>query len=90
MTSGSVTCAWWPARLTALSSSAIQIDMRVNGRVSTCGSGAVTFPIAVKVDPRTVDIHRPVTVRLAYQVRLPGGGGTKRWSYTSVAPAVGR
>jgi hypothetical protein len=90
MTSGSVSCAWWPAQLTVLGPSAIQIDMRVNGRVSACGSGAVGFPIAVKIDPRTVDVHRPVSVRLAYQVHLPGGGGTKQWSYTSVAPAVGR
>ena len=50
MTTGSVNCAWWPKRLTVLGPSAIRIDMRVNGRVSTCGSGAVSFPIAVKID----------------------------------------
>jgi hypothetical protein len=88
MTTGSVTCAWWPARLTVLGPSAIRIDMRVNGRVSACGSGAVGFPIAVKFDPRVVDVRRPVTVRLAYAVRLPGGGGTRRWNRTAVAPAV--
>jgi hypothetical protein len=87
MTSGSITCAWWPARLTVLDPSAIRIDMRVNGRVSRCGSGAVGFPIAVKL-PLAVDVHQPVKVRLAYKVRLPGGGGVSRRSYTSVAPAI--
>jgi hypothetical protein len=90
MTTGSVSCAWWPARLTVLRPSAIRIDMRVNGRVSMCGSGAVVFPIAVKIDPRVVDVRRPVTVRLAYKVRLPGNGGTRRWNHTSVAPALSR
>ncbi len=89
MTTGTVSCAWWPARLTALGPSAIRIDMRVNGLVSACGSGGVGFPIAVKL-PRAVDVHHPVTVRLAYKVHLPGGGGTKRWSHTSVAPALSR
>jgi hypothetical protein len=84
MTTGSVTCAWWPARLTIFGRSEIRIDMRVNGRVSTCGAGAVGFPIAVNVDPRMVDIHRPLTVRLAYKV------GTRRWSHTAVAPAISR
>jgi hypothetical protein len=87
MTSGSVSCAWWPARLTVLRPSAIRIDMRVNGRVADCGSGAVGFPIAVRL-PRTVDVHQPVTVRLAYKVQLPDGGGTRRRDYTSVAPAI--
>ena len=89
MTTGTVSCAWWPARLTVLGPSAIRIDMRVNGRVSACGSGGAAFPIAVKL-PRPVDVHQPVTVRLAYKVRLPGGGGVKRWNHTSVAPAVSR
>jgi hypothetical protein len=83
-TSGTVSCAWWPARLTVLGSSSIRIDMRVNGSVSRCGSGAVGFPIAVNVDPRMVDIHRPLAVRIAYKV------GTRRWSHTSVAPALSR
>jgi hypothetical protein len=88
MTTGSVTCAWLPARLAVLGRSSIRIDMRVNGRVSTCGSGAAAFPIAVKIDPRTIDVNRPVTVRLAYKVRQPGGGGVRRWSRTAVAPAI--
>ena len=86
MTTGSVSCAWWPKRLTVLGPSAIRIDMRVNGRVSACGAGAVGFPIAVKIDPRIVDIHRPLTVRLAYKVRR--GGSTTQWNHTSVAPAI--
>jgi len=90
MTTGSVSCAWWPARLTVLGPNAIRIDMRVNGRVSACGSGAVGFPIAVTIDPRTVDSHGPVTVRLAYKVHLPGSGGTRQWNYTSAAPPVSR
>jgi hypothetical protein len=85
LTSGSVNCAWWPARLTVLGPSEIEIDMRVNGQVTTCGSGAVAFPIAVKIDPRTVDVHHPLTVRLAYKVRL--GRATKQWSKTLHARA---
>lgn len=86
-TSGTVSCAWLPARLTVLGPSAVRIDMRVNGRVSTCGSGSAGFPIAVTI-PRMIDIHRPLSVRLAYKVRLPGGGGTQRWKRTVVAPAL--
>ena len=87
MTTGSISCAWWPARLAVLSPNAIRIDMRVNGRVSMCGSGAVGFPIAVKI-PRSIDTCHAVTVRLAYKVRLPGGGGTRRWNHTSVASPI--
>ena len=81
MTTGSVSCAWWPTRLTVLGPSAIRIDMRVNGAVSTCGAGGVGFPVAVKI-PRSVDVRRPVTVRLAYRV------GDRRWNNTAVAPAL--
>lgn len=88
MTSGSSTCAWWPRRLTVLGPSSIRIDMRVNGVVSACTGGAVSFPIAVKIDPRVVDVRRPVTVRLSYEVRLPRGGGVERWNDTSVVPAL--
>jgi hypothetical protein len=84
MTTGSVTCAWWPARLTVLNPTAIQIDMRVNGAVSRCGAGGVGFPIAVKIDPRIVDVHRPLSVLLAYKV------GDRQWNKTGVAPAIGR
>jgi hypothetical protein len=90
MTTGSVTCAWWPKRLTVLGASSIRIDMRVNGRVSACGSGAVGFPIGVEIDPRTVDVRRPITVQLAYKVQLPDGSGTSKWRHTSVAPAISR
>jgi len=86
-TSATVNCAWWPARLTVLGPSSVRVDMRVNGVVSKCGSGAVGFPIAVKI-PGVVDVHEPVTVRLAYKVHLPGGGGTKQWSHASVAPPL--
>ena len=89
LTSATVSCAWWPKRLAVLDASAIRIDMRVNGRVSTCGSGATAFPIAVKL-PRAVDVSKPVAVRLAYRVRLPGTGGVKQWSHRSVAPALSR
>ncbi len=87
MTSATVSCAWWPRRLTVLSPSSIRIDMRVNGDVSSCGSGATAFPIAVTIDPRVVDVRHPVTVRLAYKVELPSGGGTRRWSKTATVPA---
>ena len=88
-TSGSATCAWWPTRLTVLGPTAIRIDMRVNGRIAGCGSGAVGFPIAVTLDPRAVDVHRPVTVRLAYNVRPPGEA-TRQWSRSFVASAISR
>jgi hypothetical protein len=84
MTSGSVSCAWWPKRLTVLRPSSIRIDMRVNGDISRCGSGAVGFPIAVTIDPRIVDAHRPLTVRLAYKV------GDRQWSRAAVASGISR
>ncbi len=90
MTSGSTSCAWWPTRLTVLGPNAIRIDMRINGVVATCTSGAVGFPIAVKIDPRIVDVHHPLTVRLAYKVNLGGASGSRQWTRTAVAPAIGR
>ena len=63
--------------------------MRVNGRVTTCTGGAVPFPIAVKIDPQIVDVHRPLTVRLAFRVRLPSGH-INEWERTAVAPALNR
>jgi len=84
MTTGGIRCAWWPKRFTVVGPSAIRIDMRVNGDVSRCGSGAVGFPIAVKISPRMIDIHRPLTVRLDYKV------GTTRWNRTAVASAISR
>ena len=87
-TTGSSSCVWLPTRLTVLDSSSIQIDMRVDGIVARCTGGAVPFPISVKI-PRIVDIHRPLTVRLAYKVRLPDGT-TNRSERTVVAPALSR
>ena len=86
-TTGSESCVWWPVRVTTLGPSSIRIDMRVNGRIPKCSSGAVLFPIAVKIDPRIVDVHQPLTVLLAYKVRLPGAG-TRQWQTTAVAPAL--
>jgi hypothetical protein len=83
MTTGSVSCAWWPKRLTVVDRSTIQIDMRVNGSVSRCGAGATGFPIAVKINPRIIDAHRSLSVRLDYEV------GANRWSRTVVAPPLG-
>ncbi len=88
VTSGSTSCVWLPARLTILGPSSIRVDMHLNGDVGSCAAGAVGFPIAVKIDPRLVDVHRPLTVRLAYTVRLPGSEGTKRSTRTAVAPAL--
>ena len=88
MTTGSSSCVWWPVRLTALDASTIRIDMRVNGRIATCSGGAVPFPIAVKIDPRVVDVHRPLTVHVAFKVRLPNGGGINQFDRTAVAPAL--
>jgi hypothetical protein len=90
ITTGSISCVWWPARLTVLGPSTIRIDMRVNGRVATCPAGAAAFPIAVKIDPKIVDVHHPLTVRLAYKVRLPGSGRTRQWQRIAVAPALSR
>ena len=88
-TSGTVSCAWLPTRLTVLGPSAIRVDMRVNGDVANCGSGGAGFPIAVKIDPRLVDVHRSLTVRLAYKVNLGAAGGLRHWTRTAVAPAIG-
>ena len=89
VTTGSSSCVWLPTRLTVLDPSTVRLDMRVDGRVSTCPGGAVPFPIAVKI-PRIVDIHRPLTVRLAYKVRVGGAVGTRQWERTAVAPALSR
>ena len=61
--------------------------MRVNGDVTSCSTGALSFPIAVKLNPRVVDFHRPLTVRLAYEVSIPGAG-TNAWEKTGVAAAL--
>ena len=90
ITTATSSCAWWPVRLTVLGASSIRIDMRVNGRVAACSSGAAAFPIAVKFDPAIVDVRSPLTVLLAYKVRLPDGGGTRQWHRTAVAPALSR
>ena len=86
MTSGGISCVWLPKRLTVLGPSEIRLDMRVNGSVTNCGSGAVGFPIAVKI-PRIVDVTQPLTLRLAHKVRLDSG--TNEWTRTAVAPAIG-
>src|SRR5690349_6539417 len=36
LTSGTGSCVWWPKRLTVVNLSEIRIDMRVNGRVTSC------------------------------------------------------
>jgi hypothetical protein len=90
MSSGTVSCAWLPTRITVLGPTAIRIDMRVNGDVASCGSGGVGFPIAVKIDPKLVDVHHALTVRLAYKVNLGAAGGLRQWTRTAVAPAIGQ
>ncbi|MDX6481764.1 MAG: hypothetical protein QOG85_2274 [Gaiellaceae bacterium] len=88
-TPGSRSCVWWPARLTTLDSRSIRIDMRVHGPVARCSTGgAELFPIAVKVDPSPVDFRHPLTVRLAFTVRLPSGK-VNAWERTAVAPGLG-
>jgi hypothetical protein len=86
MTSGTTSCVWLPTRMTVISPSSITIDMRVNGSIPRCSSGAVGFPIAVRIDPTIVDVTQPVTVTLAYEVFLPVPQGTKHWNRTVVAP----
>ena len=86
ITSGGISCVWLPKRLTVLGPSEIRVDMRVNGSVTNCGSGAVAFPIAVKIDPRIIDVHQPVTLQLEHKVRL--ASGTNEWTTTAVAPAI--
>jgi hypothetical protein len=87
MTTGTTSCVWLPVRLVVLGSSSIRFDMRVNGDVERCSSGAVGFPIAVTIDPKLVDVHRSLTVLLAYKVTV---GGHTRTSHKRVtAPALG-
>lgn len=90
MTWGSSGCPWWPTRLTVLSPRTIRIDMRIRTGGGACPADLVVFPVAVKIDPRIVDIHRPLTVRLAYQANYCCGEGSKRWHRTFVAAAVPR
>ena len=87
VTTGTVSCVWLPSRLTVLGPSSIRLDMRVDGDVASCGSGGAGFPIAVRIGG-PVDVHRPLTVRLDYRVRV--GERTQHFGRTVVAPALSR
>jgi hypothetical protein len=89
MTTGSTGCLWLPTRLTVLSPTAIRIDMRIP-RHRFCLADYIGRPITVKINPRVVNVHRPLTVRLAYVAHYCCGEGSKRWHRTLVAPAITR
>ena len=59
MTTGSISCVWWPTRLTVLGPSAIRIDMRVNGRVSALWQRRRRFPD--RREDRPADRRCPAT-----------------------------
>jgi len=90
ITSGSTRCVWLPTRLTVVRPTVIRVDMRVNGEPASCTTGLVAFPIAVNIDPNVVDIHRPVTVHLAFKADFGGTTGVRKFAKTYVAPAVGQ
>jgi hypothetical protein len=88
MTSGSTSCVWLPTRLTALGPSELRVDMRINGAASSCATGLALFPIAVKLGSGLVDVHQPLTIRLAYKANYGGRIGVQRRRKTLVAPAA--
>ena len=60
-TTGSTWCLWLPTRLTVLSRTAIRIDMR--SPHTRCLADYIGRPIAVTINPRIVNVHRPLIVR---------------------------
>jgi hypothetical protein len=86
-TSGSSDCYWVPTRVTVVTRHRIRLDMRMRlDRGGACLANLVFFPIAVTIGPRLVDVHHPLTIRLAYATHFRGEG-TKRWHRILVAPA---
>jgi hypothetical protein len=89
MTTGSSGCLWLPTRLTVLSPTAIRIDMRFPLH-RTCAADLIGLPIAVKINPRIVDVHRPLAVQLAYKANYCCGEPSKSWHRNFIAPAIPR
>ena len=86
-TTGSTGCLWLPTRLTVLSPTAIRLDMRFPDH-RVCLADLIRVPIAVKI-PGIVNVHRPLTVRLAYKANY-SGEPSQRWHRKFVAPAIPR
>ena len=87
MTMGSTGCLWLPTRLTVLSPTAIKIAMRFPFH-RACLDDLIRLPIAVKINPRIVNVHRPLTVRLAYKANYCCGERSRRSHRTFIAPAI--
>jgi hypothetical protein len=87
MTMGSTGCLWLPTRLTVLSPTAIRIAMRFPFH-RACLDNLIRLPIAVKINPRIVNVHRPLTVRLAYKANYCCGERSRRSHRTFIAPAI--
>ena len=85
MTTGSTWCLWLPTRLTVLSRTAIRIDMR--SPHTRCLADYIGRPIAVTINPRIVNVHRPLIVRLAYKANYRGEP-SKTWHRTFIAPRL--
>lgn len=88
-TMGSTGCLWLPTRLTVLSRTAIRIAMRFPFH-RACLADLIRLPIAVKINPRIVNVHHPLTVQLAYKANYCCGERSKRWHRTFIAPAIPR
>jgi hypothetical protein len=89
MTTGSSNCLWLPTRLTVLSPTVIRIDMRVHEQ-RVCLADLIGRPVAVKINPRIVNVHRPLTVRLAYKATYCCGKPSKIWHRKFIAAATPR
>jgi len=87
-TTGSSNCLWLPSRLTVVNSNTIQIDMRFPSH-RTCLADLIGLPIAVKI-PSVVNVHRPLTVRLAYKQTYCCGERSKSWQRTFIAAPIPR
>jgi hypothetical protein len=89
-TSGSTGCLWLPARLTVLSQTAIRIDMRFPHHRPCLANYLVGVPIAVKLNPLVVNVHRPLNVRLVYKATYCCGEPSKTTYRIFKAAAVRR
>ncbi len=87
MTMGSTGCLWLPTRLTVLSPTAIRIAMRFPFH-RACLADLIRLPIAVKINPRIVNVHRALTVQLAYKANYCCGERSRRWQRTFITPAI--
>ncbi len=76
VTAGSGSCPWVPNALTVLGPHTIRIHLSIGGYRNTklvthrqarfCTADLSTTAMRVAIDPKEIDVHRPLTLRLFY------------------------